>query len=272
MSLQTACHSLTDGFPGNWATEWGEDRFGIFTGFRVGMARQRLRWVPAGTFMMGSPMREMGRFDDEGPRHEVTISGGYWLAETPCTQALWVAVMGENPSEFKGTDRPVEGVSWEDCQRFLKRINDMVPELGARLPTEAKWERACRAGTTHATWVGELNLERDGVRAPVLDVIAWYHDNWKKTHPVAKKQPNPYGIYDMLGNVREWCEDWYASYDAAHGVDPLGPATGSYRVARGGSWYDYARQVRAASRFASAPSHRFGYLGFRIACSQPPTR
>src|SRR5207244_2459581 len=119
-------------------------------------------------FLMGSPVGEVGRFKDEGPQHEVALTTGYWLAETPCSQALWRAVMGSNPSHFKSPHRPVERVSWEDCQVFLTRLDKFLP--GARLPTEAEWERACRAGTTGATWVGELKLRGES-DAPQLDAI-----------------------------------------------------------------------------------------------------
>ena len=261
------------------ALEFGEDRFGSFMSFRVGEVVQRLRWVPAGTFVMGSSKSEAGRWEDEGPQHEVTISEGYWLGETPCTQALWVAVMGDNPSRFKSADRPVEQVSWKDCQRFLERVNDKVPELGARLPTEAEWERACRAGTTGATWVGELEILGEG-NAPVLDAIARYRGNSREgfeladgnrtagTLPVGKKKPNPLGLYDMLGNVWEWCEDWKGPYGAVPVIDPHGPMTGSRRVCRGGSWLSDARYVRAAYRYAYVPSFRFDGLGFRLARGQ----
>ena len=160
-----ARHPLQDGLAPVWAVAWGEDRHGLFAAFAVGppdrAVEQRMRWIPPGTFRMGSPKTERGRWRDEGPQHDVTLSRGYWLGETPVTQALWVAVMGENPSRFRGEQpedlqRPVERVSWDDCQGFLDRLNAQVPGLAARLPTEAEWERACRAGTTAATWVGEL--------------------------------------------------------------------------------------------------------------------
>jgi formylglycine-generating enzyme required for sulfatase activity len=221
----------------------------------------------------------------------VTLSEGYWLGETPCTQALWVAVMGKNPSRFKSPDRPVEQVSWDDCQRFLERLNGMVPWLDARLPTEAEWERACRGGTSTATWVGDLEIlgERN---APLLDAIAWYGGNsgvgfelrhgydsstWPNkqyvhtragSRAVAKKQPNPYGLYDMLGNVWEWCADWRGAYDAAPVTDPRGPAVGSNRVCRGGAWNGRAGLVHAAYRTAYVPGLRYDDLGFRLARGQ----
>jgi len=231
-----------------------------------------MRWIPPGTFLMGSPETERGRFRNEGPQHEVILTHGFWLGETSVTQALWVAVMGENPSGFRGEEldyleRPVEQVSWEDCQVFLSRVNAQVAGLGARLPTEAEWERACRGGTQGATWAGELSGE---VKAPDLDAIAWYRGNsGGRTHPVGRKAPNPYGLHDMLGNVYEWCQDaWPNPYGPERAVDPVSPGQGSYRVLRGGSWYGIARLVRAAGRFTYPRAGRFDSLGFRLVGSQ----
>ncbi len=282
---------LADGLPEPWAAEWGEDRYGVFQGFAVGGVVQRMRWVPPGTFRMGSPETEAGRFDDEGPQHEVILSRGYWLADTPCTQALWQAVMGSNPSRFVSPERPVENVSWEDCQVFLAKLDSRVRGLGARLPTEAEWECACRAGTTGATWKGDLEILGDN-NAPILDEIAWYGGNsghgfdletgedssgWSGKHyphtkagtrPVRQKQPNPWGLFDMLGNVFEWCSDWKGPYSLEGVKDPTGPAAGSGRVYRGGSWSSVARGVRAAFRFAYPPVNRYDFLGFRLARGQ----
>lgn len=276
-----ARHPLKDGRAPAWAVAWGEDKYGPFAAFAAGpLARQveqRMRWIPPGTFLMGSPEAERGRFDDEGPQHEVIVTRGFWLGETPVTQALWVAVMGENPSEFRGErpdelERPVEQVSWDDCQVFLERLNVQVAGLAARLPTEAEWECACRAGTQGATWVGELSGEEE---APELDAIAWYGGNsGGETHPVGRKAPNPYGLHDMLGNVYEWCQDAAEDrskpypYQTEPAVEPVLPEQGSYRVLRGGSWIVYARYVRAAYRLARARDLRVGNLGFRLAGGQ----
>ena len=225
--------------------------------------------------MMGSPESELGRYDDEGPQHEVTLSHGYWLGETPVTQALWVAVMGENPSHFRGErpedlERPVEKVSWEDCQVFLERLNHRVGGLFARLPTEAEWERACRGGKMGATWVGELSGKE---RAPELDAIAWYEGNSNaQTHPVGNKAANPYGLYDMLGNVGEWCADDASSglreYRARSETDPVATGQGLQRVFRGGSWRNPAKFVRAAFRVPLSRGHRGSITGFRLAGGQ----
>lgn len=281
-----------------WAVAAGQDRFGLWAEADVKGVPLRFRWIPPGRFWMGSPEGEAGRFDDEGPRHRVTWTTGRWLAEVPVTQALWAAVMGENPSRFVSPDRPVEQVSWDDCTRFLETLNGLAPELEleARLPSEAEWEHACRAGTETATWLGDLEIlgERN---APLLDPIAWYGGNcgvgfdldngydtssWEETqhshtkggsHPVRKKLPNPWGLHDMLGNVHEWCLDkWNFSDGYAKGdvADPSPGASGALRVHRGGSWFDDAGHVRAAYRSALTPGRRDDILGSRLARGQAP--
>lgn len=263
-------------FPERCAAEWGQDvDYGVFMGFGVGPVKQRvvqrMRWIAPGSFVMGSPENEIGRDDDEA-QHRVELTQGYWLADTPVTQALWEAVMETNPSHFKDPKCPVEFVTWDDCQRFITRLNELVPGLDARLPTEAEWEYACRAGTTTATWVGDLQKGQE-IRARLLDPVAWYYGNADgKTHPVAQKQANPWGLYDMLGNVYEWCADWHAPYDATTLYDPHGPAMGVRRVIRGGSWLGDARGVRAALRFALVPGFRDDSLGFRLARGPAPSQ
>ncbi len=292
-AIDTSWHPLVEGCPPSWASGWGEDRRGVFVEISVGTVDQRLRWIPPGRFMMGSPSDEPGRWEAEGPQHEVTLARGFWLFDTPVTQALWAAVMGENPSRFKSPDRPVEQVSWEDAQTFLERINGRVPGLDLCLPSEAQWEYACRGGTTSALYTGDMEIlgERN---APALDPIAWYGGNsgrefeledgydttdWPEkqypdtkagTHPVGRKGANPWGLYDMLGNVWEWCEDhWHNSYegaptDGSPWLDESGKAGGG-RVVRGGSWISDARSVRSACRGWNPPGYRLVYLGFRCA-------
>ena len=247
-----------------------------------------MRWIPPGQFMMGSPENEVGRYDRE-TQHRVTLTQGFWLFDTPVTQRLWEAVMRDNPSRFKSPDRPVESVSWEECRAFIDTLNGQMRGLGLGLPTEAQWEYACRAGTTKATYAGDLDLLGDN-NAPVLDDIAWYGGNsgvdfelengynsssWPEkqyehsragTHPIAEKKANPWGLYDMLGNVREWCADrWARDLGSEPVVDPIGPEEGADRVFRGGSWYDDARHVRAAYRYDYVPGNRDDNLGFRCA-------
>jgi formylglycine-generating enzyme required for sulfatase activity len=276
-SLKTL-HPLAQGIPPAWAWEWGEDRYGPFCLFRVKGVGQRLRWIPPGRFVMGSSPDEVGRFDDESPQRVVRFSEGFWLFDTPCTQELWVAVMGENPSDFRSPTRPVEKVSWIDCQSFVKRLNRQLEGLELSLPSEAQWEYACRAGSMKATFAGDPQILGEA-NAPLLDGIAWYGGNcgvdfeltegydissWSEkqydsktggTHPVGRKAPNAWGLYDMLGNVWEWCMDKWSK-------DPGAPASAD-RVIRGGSCLEYARRVRAACRSAYDPRRRDCDLGFR---------
>jgi formylglycine-generating enzyme required for sulfatase activity len=260
-------HPLRGGLAPAWAVAWGEDRHGVFAAFAIGQLEQRMRWIPAGTFVMGSPEAELGRWGDEGPQHEVTLTRGYWLGETPVTQALWVAIMGSNPSTFTGDlQLPVEHVSWDDCQGFLAQLNAQIAGLGARLPTEVEWERACRGGTRGATWVGDLS---GGSAAPELDAIAWYRGSSRQMQRVGGKAANPYGLYDMLGNVYEWCADaGMREYTAAPATSPVTDSEGSSRVFRGGSWDSSARNVRAAYRSADERGLRSDSLGFRLAGGQ----
>ncbi len=287
-----ATHPLVTGNPPAWARGWGQDRYGVFVDIRVGTVKQRMRWIPPGTFWMGSPESEAGRYEAEGPRHEVELTEGFWLADTPCTQELWQEVTGDNPSRFKSLNRPVDQVSWDDCQSFLETLNDRQFGLELRLPTEAQWEHACRAGANAATWLGDLEIL--GVNnAPLLDEIAWYGGNsgvdfdledgedssdWNEkqyphtragSHEVKLKQPNPWGLFDMLGNVREWCSDHRTDhYPGGPRTDRTGPEEGALRVIRGGSWDAHARYVRAAFRDGYHPDERYQYLGFRLSRGQ----
>lgn len=208
-------------------------------------------YVPAGIFMMGS---ENG-YDDEKPVHQVTIHNGFYMGKYEVTQAQWQKVMGNNPSYFKNCDQcPVENVSWNDAQEFIKKLNAQNDGYTYRLPSEAEWEYACRAGTT-------------GDYAGDVDAMAWYEKNSdKKTHPVGQKQPNPWGLYDMHGNVWEWCEDLY--HDSYNGAPMDGSAWESggeqYRVLHGGSWYDLDIGLRPANRLRNDPGIRNYYLGLRV--------
>jgi sulfatase modifying factor 1 len=288
-------HPLVDGSAPEWASGWGQDEYGIFAEFSLptgdnDWVPQRMRWIPPGSFMMGSPETEPGRYDREGPQHEVAIGQSFWMFETPCTQALWLAVMGENenPSRFVDVRRPVEQVSWNDAQEFIERLNSAVTGLALRLPTEAEWEYSCRACTTDATYSGKIEILGYN-NAPSLDSIAWYGGNcgvgfdlddgydssgWEEkqhdhsmagTRTVARKHPNCWGLFDMLGNVLEWCQDWYGEYTADPQVNPQGPNEGHSRVFRGGAWRDLARHVRSAGRFNSGPGFRYYDVGFRCA-------
>jgi formylglycine-generating enzyme required for sulfatase activity len=243
--------------PPAWAQRWGWDTFGPWVTFRGGAVEQRLRWIPPGRFWMGSLETEEGRFNWEGLRHEVHLTRGFWLFDTPCPQALWQAVMGTNPSRFQDGARPVEQVTWLDCQAFIEALNAQLPGLDLRLPTEAEWEYACRASTDTARYEEEL------------DGIAWYEANSSgETHTVGQKLPNAWGLSDMLGNVFEWCHDGIRNYEADVAVDPIGPTDAAAgRVIRGGSWNLPARYMRAACRDGLAPGLRSDLIGFRCSSS-----
>jgi formylglycine-generating enzyme required for sulfatase activity len=204
--------------------------------------------IPAGEFLMGSENGD----GDEKPPHRVRISQWFEMGQYEVTQAMWQAVMGSNPSNFKGQDLPIENVSWDEVQGFISRLNARNDGYVYRLPTEAEWEYACRAGTT-------------GDYAGSLDAMAWYSSNsGSRTHPVGQKQPNAWGLYDMHGNVWEWCQDWYGGYPTGAVTDPKGAESGSGRVTRGGSWINSAANCRSALRGISSPGYRFIYLGFRL--------
>ncbi|MGD0961893.1 MAG: formylglycine-generating enzyme family protein [Methylomonas sp.] len=275
--------------PPEWASAWGQDRYGLYADLNVNNVIQRFRWIAPGVFQMGSPSSELERYDNE-TQHQVTLTQGYWLADSACSQALWMAVMRENPSRFQDeAGNPVERISWDDAQNFIEHLNGMFHELQARMPTEAEWEYACRAGTNTAFSCGE-NISTELVN---------YHCNYPyadgakgqfrgKTVPVKSLPANDWGLHEMHGNVWEWCADWFGdyeqqavvdyvevsywdqsyAYDVHAIVDPLGPVSGSARVVRGGSWSSVGGYVRSAIRFRFSPGFRDFYLGFRLALGQ----
>ncbi|MBI9087566.1 MAG: SUMF1/EgtB/PvdO family nonheme iron enzyme, partial [Desulfobacterales bacterium] len=249
---------------------------------------QSFAYIPPGTFTLGSPTDELGRSSNE-TQHQVTLTNGFYLMTTEVTQGQWRAVMGTSPSYFSncGDDCPVEYVSWNDCKAFITALNALEGTDKYRLPTEAEWEYAARAGSTTALANGGITVT-DGSYDPNLDAMGWYGYNscvsytgcyntggsWSGcgcagTHPVGGKQPNAWGLYDMHGNVWEWCEDWYGeTYPSGSVTNPTGPATGSYRVPRGGSWLYYAQYCRSAYRYNYTPTGRYGNIGLRLARTQ----
>ncbi len=255
-----------ESFPDRWASEWGEDEYGLWMAFHFQKIRHVLRWIEPGTFMMGSPKDEPERYDDE-TLHQVTLSQGFWLGATTVTQELWETVTGENPSEFKGAQRPVEQVSWENVQVFIRQLNKETPGLELSLPTEAQWEYACRAGTVTPFFFGD-NISTDLVnyngKYPYTD--GQKGEYREETVDVKDLPCNDWGLYQMHGNVREYCRDWYGDYPKESVIDPAGAVTGRYRVCRGGSWFGYGRFCRSAYRDRDEPDSRNYTLGFRLVC------
>ena len=216
--------------------------------------------VEAGTFTMGATPEMKNPWDDEKPTHQVTLTNDYYIGKYEVTQALWQAVMGSNPSNFKGDNLPVENVSWNDCQDFLSKLNSITGKT-FRLPTETEWEYAARCGmkSKGCQYSGSKNISD----------VAWYTDNsGSKTHSVGSKQANELGIYDMSGNVWEWCQDRYGRYDSSSQVNPTGAISGSDRVIRGGCWYCTARSCRSSCRSYNAPDDRNDNLGLRLVLSE----
>jgi formylglycine-generating enzyme required for sulfatase activity len=223
-------------------------------------------WVKPGSFTMGSPGSETDRYDDER-QHQVTLGKGFYLGKHEVTQSQWERVMGNNPSQFKGTDRPVEKVSWDDAVAFCKKLTEMEERAGRlfdgmayQLPTEAQWEYACRAGTRSAFSRGES----------LTSSQASISEGPPETSEVGSYLANPWGFHDMHGNVWEWCVDWYGEYPLGTSPDPVGPADGSARVGRGGSWFNAASSARCASRGSIAPGSSNGTLGFRLSLRSMP--
>ena len=267
-----------------WASAGGSDDYGLWADFVVGEVAQRMRWIEPGVFVMGSSEDEVGHCGNESPQREVEILEGFWLADTPCTQQLWIQVMKRNGCRFRSPRRPTENIVWNDTQVFLARLSAHYPEFFFCLPTEAQWEYACRAGTSAGTYAGDLEIV--GINnAPALDGIAWYAgnsgrffelsdgenvSNWPGmqyptlqagTRSVAEKDPNSWGLFDMLGNVWEWCQDeWSEQYGSTSRS-----ADGLLRSIRGGSWASNPASVRAASRNSRLGSTRCFDLGFRFA-------
>jgi len=222
-------------------------------------------YIKPGMFIMGSFSSEADHYDREGPPHKVTISNGFYMQQTEVTQGMWKDVMDKNPSKFSscGAKYPVENVSWNMVQEFIKKLNRMTAPNQYRLPTEAEWEYACRSGTTTRFSFGNNDDS--------LDKYAWYRLNtWVKdekrgrTHPVAQKNPNAWGLFDMHGNVWEWCQDWYGDYSLGAITNPEGLSSRSCRVLRGGSFFSFPKHCRSAYRGYENPDERHGASGFRL--------
>ena len=260
-------HELPDT---SWSKgNYGFDQYGLYADLEIEGIIQRMRWIHPGTFLMGSPEGEPERNKNE-KQHEVTLTNGFWLADTACTQQLWEKIMGENPRKLKGDAQlPIESVTWDDCQEFLQALGKRFKGLDFRLPTEAEWEYACRAGTRTPFSFGD-NITTDQAN---YNGYYPYNDgpkgeNREKTVPVKDLSCNQWGLYQMHGNVWEWCADWSGDYPAGSVENPKGPTKGDDRVLRGGSWIFYGRSVRSASRNRILPDFSGRYVGFRFSLGQ----
>lgn len=218
--------------------------------------------IPAGAFLMGSPPGEAGQSGYESPQHKVTLTRPFYLQTTEVTQDQWKRVMGTSPAQFNGCGScPVESVSWDDAQEFIRRINILEKTNKYRLPTEAEWEYACRAGTNTAFANGPITDTE--CNDPKLKEMGWFCE--PNPHPVARKKPNAWGLYDMHGNVWEWCQDWYYDYPDRPQTNPMGPLDGRLKMYRGGSYYDAAWSCRSAQRYWEEPKATNYLVGFRLA-------
>ncbi|CAM2064235.1 Formylglycine-generating enzyme family protein [Sulfidibacter corallicola] len=265
--VDAAVHAILDkeSFPiPRWAQRSGTDEYGLFADVMIAGVSQRFRWIGPGAFKMGSTEAEDGD-DDERPRHPVWITKPFWMADTACSQRFWTAVMETEPSHFTGNDLPVDSVSWNDVRTFLDRLTETLPGAEFRLPYEAEWEYACRAGTAtpfafgHAITTEQVNFNG---RAHLGGEVQG--QSREGTTPVTSFPPNDWGLFQMHGNVWEWCRDWDGAYTDGLAIDPQGPDTGHERVLRGGGWIRYARLCRSAARDAGGPGVGWLDYGFRL--------
>ncbi len=251
------------------ARAWGDDVYGLWIEVDFAGVVQRLRWIEPGEFSMGSPDDEAERQEREGPRHRVRLSAGFWLADTACTQALWLAVMGgDNPSRFQDDARnPVERVSWDDARAFLQRATALAPGTVAQLPSEAEWEYACRAGSeTPFSFGATLGTEQANYDGNYPYADGQQGEYRGETVPVKSFAANAWGLYEMHGNVWEWCADGLRVYDGEPQSDPRGAQDeAAPRVVRGGSWLYGARWLRSAYRHWGPRDDRDVIQGFRFA-------
>ncbi len=248
-----------------WAEHVGRDDYGLYADLVFKGVTQRFRWIQPGSFMMGSPEDEPERMERESPQHEVVLTESYWLADTACLQAIWQAVR-KNPSRFTGAERPVEMVSWEDVQNFIDQLNAAIHGLKLVLPSEAQWEYACRAGTTTPFSFGaDITPEQVNYNGYFPYAKGEKGEYRQKTVDGKELPCNDWGLYQMHGNVWEWCRDWFGDYSDEVAIDPVGPSGGRSRVCRGGSWYGLGRLCRSALRAGREPGYRINWLGFRLA-------
>lgn len=251
------------GFPYNWCN-CGEDKYGIWIQIKILTSETIMRWMKPGEFVMGSPDYELHRYDHE-TEHEVSLTRGFWISDTACIQETWQNVMNSNPSKNIGPLKPVENTSWNDCIKFLKKLNELSDKILFSLPTESQWEYACRAGTQTPFSFG-ITISSDQVN--YNGEYPYYGQekqlNRKQTIETKSLPANPWGLYEMHGNVWEWCSDWFSKLDSKGTVNPSGPSSGIYKTLRGGSAFSGAADCRSAARIRFHPSNRYNRHGFRF--------
>ncbi|NKB77676.1 MAG: SUMF1/EgtB/PvdO family nonheme iron enzyme [Gammaproteobacteria bacterium] len=260
---------LPQWFPEPWAHSYGQDRYGVWHGVYVEDIEVRFRWMPPGSFMMGSKEEEAGRRDSEGPRHPVRFEQGFWLAETACTQNLWQTIMNTNPSRFSDNKEcPVERVKKSQINEFISILNKRLPGFDARLPSESEWEYGCRAGSESTFWFGDELTTDDANYDGNYPYLGGKKGEYRETTlPVKSFTANPWGLYQMHGNVWEYCEDgWHDNYDdAPRDGSAWGRGDDNRSVLRGGSWNLYGSYLRSAYRYDSLIGIVSAGVGFRLA-------
>ncbi len=267
-------------FPAPWAVEWGADEYGLWQTFSVKGIPLKMRYIPPGQFLMGSSKGVLDRYHDE-LQHTVVITGGFWLAETTVTQELWQVVMKYNPSSFNPKtnalvkeisehELPVENVNWHECFLFLEKLNNLIPNITFTFPTEAQWEYSCRAGTQSLFNNGDtINRLQANFDDHLLLSSSMDGNGSDRTFPVKSFSPNAWGLYQMHGNLWEWCTDGLRDYPSLKSepvYDPIGPSSDQSVVVRGGAWISNARRIRSASRNKLSRDYDRADVGLRPCC------
>ena len=257
--------STPPGFPYKWCN-CGEDKYGIWIQIKINQSNTKMRWMKPGEFVMGSPDDELHRYEHE-TNHEVSLTKGFWISDTTCTQETWENVMKSNPSKNTGPQKPVDNISFNDCKKFFEKVNELNNKIVFSLPTESQWEYACRAGTQTPFSFG-INISPDQVNYNGEHPYIGQEKQLNRNQTLETKAlpANPWGLYEMHGNVWEWCSDWFAQLVSNGVTDPAGPSNGLYKILRGGSAFSGAADCRSAARIRFHPNERYYRNGFRFIC------